>query len=98
MRLRLMSTVLAICLLPAAANAQAIIDMAALTCDQYLTMSPTMSRDFSAWVSGWFSNQHGKRVVDVLAHQQNIVILKSWCQTHPQVSVMTALQSMIGPQ
>jgi HdeA/HdeB family len=98
MRLRLISTVLAICLLPAAANAQVIIDMAALTCDQYLTMSPTMSRDFSAWVSGWFSNQHGRRVVDVLAHQKNIAILKSWCQTHPQVSVMTALQSMIGPQ
>ena len=98
MRLRLISTVLAICLLPAAANAQAIIDMTAFTCDQYLAMSPTMSRDFSAWVSGWFSYQHGTRVVDVLAHQKNIAIMNSWCQSHPQVSVMSALQSMIGPQ
>ena len=98
MRLRVISTVLAICLLPAAANAQAIIDMTAFTCDQYLAMSPTMSRDFSAWMSGWFSYQHGTRVVDVLAHQKNIAIMKSWCQSHPQVSVMSALQSMIGPQ
>ena len=94
----MISTVLAICLLPAAANAQAIIDMTAFTCDQYLAMSPTMSRDFSAWVSGWFSYQHGTRVVDVLAHQKNIAIMNSWCQSHPQVSVISALQSMIGPQ
>jgi HdeA/HdeB family len=78
--------------------AQVIIDMGAFTCDQYLAMSPTMSRDFSAWMSGWFSNHAGRRVVDVLAHQKNIAILKSWCQSHPQVSVMAALQSAIGPQ
>jgi len=98
MRLRLISTALAICLLPVAANAQVIIDMGAFTCDQYLTMSPAMSRDFSAWMSGWFSNHTGRRFVDVLAHQKNIAILKSWCQYHPQASVMTALQSAIGPQ
>ena len=93
MRLRLISTAFAICLLPAVANAQA-----AVTCDQYLAMSPAMSRDFSAWMSGWFSNQTGRRVVDVLVHQKNIAIMKSWCQSHPQAGVMTALQSAIGPQ
>jgi hypothetical protein len=49
-------------------------------------------------MSGWFSNQTGKRVVDVLVHQKNIAIVKSWCQSHPQASVMMALQSAIGPQ
>jgi HdeA/HdeB family len=98
MRLRLISTAFAICLLPAVANAQVIIDMDAFTCDQYLAMSPAMSRDFSAWMSGWFSNQTGKRFVDVLVHQKNIEIVKLWCQSHPQASVMAALQSAIGPQ
>ena len=98
MRLRLISMAFTICLLPAVANAQLIFDMSAVTCDQYLAMSPAMSRDFSAWMSGWFSNQTGRRVVDVLVHQKNIVIVKSWCQSHPQASVMVALQSAIGPQ
>ena len=40
----------------------------------------------------------GIRVVDVLVHQKNIAIVKSWCQSHPQAGVMTALQSAIGPQ
>jgi hypothetical protein len=98
MRLRLISTALAICLPPAVANAQVVIDMGAFTCEQYLAMPPAMSRDFSAWMSGWFSNQTGRRVVDILAHQKNIELAKAWCQSHPEVSVMTALQSVIGPQ
>ena len=98
MRLRLISTAFAMYLLPAAANAQVIIDMNAFTCDQYLAMSPAMSRDFSAWMSGWFSNRNAKRVVDILVHQRNIESVKLWCQSHPQVSVMSALQSAIGPQ
>jgi len=81
-----------------AANAQVIIDMGAFTCDQYLAMSPAMSRDFSAWISGWFSYQAHKTFVDVLAHEKNIASVKSWCQSHPRVNLMEALQSTIGPQ
>jgi len=98
MKLRLISTAFAISLLPMAANAQVTIDMGAFTCGQYLAMSPTMSRDFSAWMSGWSSYQTRKTFVDVLAHQKNIASLKSWCQFHPQASVMNAVQSAIGPQ
>ena len=98
MKLRLISAVFAISLLPVAANAQATIDMSAFTCSQYLAMSPSMSRDFSAWMSGWFSYQTRRTVVDVLAHEKNIANVKSWCQFRPQASVMTALQSMIGSQ
>ena len=98
MKLRLISTAFAMSLLPVAANAQVVIDMSAFTCGQYLAMPPAMSRDFSAWMSGWFSYQTRKTFVDILAHQKNIASLKSWCQYHSQVSVMSALQSAIGPQ
>ena len=98
MKLRLISTAFAISLLSGAANAQVAIDMAAFTCGQYLAMSPAMSRDFSAWMSGWYSYQTRRRVVDVLAHRKNIESVKSWCQFRPRESVMNALQNAIGPQ
>ena len=69
MKLRLISTAFAISLLPVAANAQVTIDMGAFTCDQYLAMSPAMSRDFSAWMSGWFSYQTRRTFLDLAAHQ-----------------------------
>ena len=97
MKLRSMSAALAISLLPAAATAQVTIDMSAFTCGQYLAMSPSMSRDFSAWMSGWYSYQTRRTFVDLVTHQKNIASLKSWCQFRPQTSVMTALQNAIGP-
>jgi HdeA/HdeB family protein len=98
MRLRLISAAFAISLLPVTANAQLTIDMGAFTCGQYLAMTPAMSRDFSAWMSGWFSYQTRRTFVDVALHQTNIANLKAWCQYHPQESVMAGLQRGIGPQ
>ena len=98
MRLALISAVFLISLVPATATAQVTVDMSAFTCAQYLGMSPPVSRDFSAWMSGWFSYQSRRPFVDVLAHQRNIEAVKSWCQLRPQASVMTALQTAIGPQ
>ena len=96
MKLRLIGAVFAISLLPMAANAQVVINMGAFTCTQYLAMAPAMSRDFSAWMSGWFNYQNRSTSVDILVHQKNIATLKSWCQYHPQANVMTALQSALG--
>src|SRR5262245_51440683 len=98
MKLRTIGTAFAILLLPAAANAQTIVDMAKFTCGQYLAMSPSMSRDFSAWMSGWFAYQARRTYVDVVAHQKNTESVKSWCQLRPQASVMDALKTAIGPQ
>lgn len=98
MKRRLIGVTLAVLLLPMAANAQVTIDMDAYTCEQYLAMPPSMSRDFSAWMSGWFSYQTRRTFVDLLLHQKNIANLKSWCQVRPQASVMTGLRSSIGPE
>ncbi|MGB9044555.1 MAG: HdeA/HdeB family chaperone [Pseudolabrys sp.] len=98
MKLRLISAAFAISLLPMATNAQLTIDMNSITCSQYLAMTPAMSRDFSAWMSGWFSYQTRRTFVDVALHQTNIANLKAWCQYNPQASVMAGLQRGIGPQ
>jgi hypothetical protein len=102
MRLRLISAAFAITIIPAAANAQLTIDMGLINCAQYLAMSPSMSRNFSAWMSGWFSYQTRRTFIDLGLHQKNIASLKAWCQYHPQALVMTGLkeglQNAIGPQ
>jgi hypothetical protein len=98
MKIRLMSAALAVSLFPVAANAQVTIDMGAFTCGQYLAMTPAMSRDFSAWMRGWFSYHTRRTFVDVTLHETNIANLKAWCQFHSQESVMAGLQRRIGPQ
>jgi len=98
MRFGLISLTFVILYLPAAANAQLTIDMANIKCDQYLAMSPSQSRDFSAWMSGWFSYQLSKITVDLLTHQKNVANVKAWCQYHPQETVMSGLKNATGAQ
>ena len=95
MKLRLIGLAFAIAL-PVAAHAQTIIDMSKITCAQYLAMSPATSRDFSAWMSGWFAYQERRTFVDLLKHRKNVESVKSWCQLRSQASVMDALKSAIG--
>lgn len=97
-RFRLIGMAFAISCLPTAAHAQTTVDMGGVTCAQYLAMSPSMSRHFSAWVSGWAAYQMRRTYVDLIAHQKNIESMKSWCQLRPQASVMDAVKGAIGPQ
>ena len=95
-RRALISTAFAISLLSGAANAQITIDMAAFTCSQYLAMSPSMSRDFSAWMTGWFSYQSRRTFVDFDLHRANVASVRTWCQSNPSASVMVGLEKSIG--
>jgi len=96
MTLRLMSMAFAISIIPVAANAQLTIEMANIRCEQYLAMTPSQSRDFSAWMSGWFSYQLGKTTIDLVAHQKNIENVKAWCQYLPRETVMSGLKNATG--
>ena len=95
---RLICPTLAIVLLPITANAQLTIDMGSITCGQYLSMPPAQSRDFSAWMSGWFSYQLRKTSIDLVTHEKNIANVKAWCQYHPQETVMSGLKNATGQQ
>jgi hypothetical protein len=96
MRFRPLGLALAISIFPIAANAQLTIEMANIRCDQYLAMPPAQSRDFSSWMSGWFSYQLGKTTIDLVTHQKNIANVKAWCQYHPQETVMSGLKNATG--
>jgi len=96
MRFRPIGLALAISIIPIAANAQLTIEMANIRCDQYLAMPPDQSRDFSSWMSGWFSYQLGKTTIDLVTHQKNIANVKAWCQYHPQETVMSGLKNATG--
>lgn len=78
--------------LPSAAGAQVMIDMAKVTCADYLAMSPQQARTFSAWMSGYFNQKLGYAWVDLGAYARNIANVKQWCTTYPTETVMTGLK------
>jgi len=92
MRTTTISLAVAIVILPIAGNAQVTVEMASIRCEQYLAMPMDKSRDFSAWMSGWFSYKLGKTWVDLVAYRKNIVNVKAWCKYHPKETVMSGLE------
>jgi len=93
MKTRLAGFAILAALLAAPANAQVSVDMNAIKCSQYLAMDAGMSRNFSAWMSGWFSYQNHKTYVDLVVHEKNVASVKDWCKYHPDDKVMTGLQN-----
>ena len=77
---------------PCAAHAQVKIDMARVTCADYLALSAEDSAVFSAWMSGWFNQKTGYVFVDLNAYARNVANVKAWCVLNPTQTVMAGLQ------
>ena len=78
--------------LPLAANAQVMFDTTRVTCSDYLAMSPTDARLFSAFMSGWFNQKTGHVTVNLEAYERNVANVRSWCVPNPNETVIAGLQ------
>src|SRR4051794_15445589 len=77
---------------PSATHAQVTVDMARVTCAEYLALSASDSAVFSAWMSGWFNQKTGHLFVDLNAYARNVANVKSWCTSNSTQTVMAGLQ------
>lgn len=81
---------------PAAAKAQETIDVAKITCDQFLAGRVADSRSVSIWLSGYYNGLRKNTVLDVSALQKNATEVMDYCITHPKVILMDAVTTLIG--
>ncbi|MCC8955389.1 hypothetical protein H8B02_18705 [Bradyrhizobium sp. Pear77] len=79
-------------------QAQTSVDMARITCAQYLAMSTGDSAVFSAWMSGWFNQKKGYVFVDINAYARNVASVKASCATNPTQTVMAGLERSAASQ
>src|SRR6476469_4085301 len=79
-------------ILPSVTHAQVSIDMARVTCADYLALSPADSAVVAAWMSGWFNQKTGYVFVDLNAYARNVANVKAWCALNPTQTVMAGLQ------
>jgi hypothetical protein len=81
-----------------AAQAQTSVDMARITCAQYLAMSADDSAVFSAWMSGWFNQKKGYVFVNLNAYARNVANVKAWCAVNATQTVMAGLERSTAGQ
>src|ERR1700750_165979 len=74
------------------------VDMARITCAEYLAMSPRDDAIFSAWMSGWFNQKKGYVTLDLDVYKRNIANVKAWCLDNPTLSVMASITRVTTSQ
>jgi hypothetical protein len=89
-------TALVVIILPTIASAQAplIVDVAKISCDQFVTYKITDPRYIGAWFSGYYNAKRGNTVVDLQALDVAYYKLRDYCVINPTVTVMQAVEKL----
>jgi hypothetical protein len=80
----------------AATQAQQTIDVAKITCDQFVAGTVSDSRSVSIWLSGYYHGMHNNTVLDLSTLQKNSQDVMDYCFSHRDVILMNAVKSLFG--
>ncbi|MGB7040398.1 MAG: HdeA/HdeB family chaperone [Xanthobacteraceae bacterium] len=95
MRKLIFGSAVILSMLPTGGHAQATLDTTQVTCANYLAMSPSQARIFSAWISGWFNQRWGYTTVGFDDFGRNVASVRQWCVGNPQATVIGALEHSV---
>ena len=77
-------------------QAQETVDVAKITCDQFLASKVVDSRTLSIWVSGYYNGTRNNTVLDVSALQKREQDVIDYCPLHSEMIFMGAVKSVLG--
>jgi acid stress chaperone HdeB len=79
-----------------AARAQVTLDVAKITCDQYIGYKITNPQNIAIWVSGYYHGTRGDTTLDTQTLVANAKKVRDYCRRNPQTSLMEAVEKSIG--
>jgi acid stress chaperone HdeB len=84
------------CLVISAAQAQVTIDVSKITCEQFRGYAITDPNNIALWLSGYYNGQRNNTIIKVESFKENLEKVKDYCITHPTVTVMQAVEALLG--
>jgi acid stress chaperone HdeB len=75
-------------------QAQVLLDVAKITCDQFTGYKITNPQNISNWLSGYYNGQRGNTVLDTQELAANAQKLRDYCLLHPQVPILRAVEAL----
>lgn len=79
------------------AQAQVEVDVAKITCEQYVLFKVADPRDISLWLSGYYHGKQGSTLVDIARLKEESEAVKRHCQSNPKMLVIQAIETVLGP-
>ena len=82
----------------ASTQAQVVVDVSKITCDQFVHAKIATPLYLAAWLSGYYNAKRNNRIVDLQALEENMNKVQNYCldEKNFKVPVMEAVERVIG--
>jgi hypothetical protein len=77
-------------------RAQVTVDVAKITCRQYLAYTVTDPRFIAIWLSGYYNGKRDNMVIDTGAFKTNVDKVQDYCRLNLNETVVHAVQMSFG--
>jgi hypothetical protein len=78
------------------AQAQVSLDMAKITCEQFILDKITLPKYIAMWLSGYYNGKRDNTVIDPQALEKNEDAVKDYCYTHMSMPLMQAAEAALN--
>jgi hypothetical protein len=98
MRVWLVTVASAFAILAPNAQAQVSVDLAKVTCRQYLfdNLISANAPMVAVWLSGYFNGKRNNTVIDISAFKKNKDIVEDYCRMNQDVTLIDAVTKALG--
>jgi len=80
------------------ARAQVTLDVAKITCEQFIGYKVTNPQNIAIWLSGYHNGKRDNTVLDTQGVIANAKKLRDYCFRNPQALVMRAAETLMGAE
>ena len=80
----------------APAGAQATVDVAKITCKEFLHDTITVPANIAYWLSGYYNAKRHNTVFDTNVLQSYVGKVQDYCLNHEDMTVMKAAEALLG--
>ena len=77
-------------------RAQVSVDMAKITCGQFLVDEIAPSEYVAMWLSGYYNGKRNNTIIDPDALKKDEEKVNQYCQGHRDTTVMDAVKNVLG--
>ena len=78
------------------AHAQVTIDVAKITCEQYVLYKIVSPEKIAIWLSGYYNAKRSNTIISPQALEGNASKVKEYCRANPAVPVMQAVEAVVS--
>ena len=88
------AALLAATLMASHAEAQVLVDVSKITCDQYITQRITHTRSVNIWLSGFYAGRRNNPVLDTQQLERTANKLSRFCEYNREMLLLDAVAAL----